>query len=1061
MAWVKINSVTESTRSEIFAAIAAQAASYPDRIAVSVGTDALTYIELLNELQSVGVQLRDALRKSSGVLILMTENAIDHIICMVATLEAGHYYLPLDPETPIPRVIELIEHTGAAALFAAPETIGRLLSVLNIGRRCSVGRNRKGFSSELAFLQNQSGSRLSSGLTGSGCVICTSGSTATPKVVAIAESSIINHVNAFQKMLGTGSDDRIPVISSISFSLSITPIFLGLTNGSELAFPQVSRRPDARLLASMAADPRSTALKTVPSLLKRFYRLAHRGDMSFAHLRAIILSGEPVDMDLVHSWRKLYPKTRIIISYGCTEAFAATAYEVPAEIAAMTGPFVPLGRAQPNIRTFVMVDGGRVAVPGALGEICVNGANLCLGYLERGQLRPPVLATIHDNEQTCSVYKTGDLGIMWPDGILSFVGRADQTIKINGNRLSPEEVENALNQAPGVVASAVRKERIDGRERLSCFLEAGESGVDIRAIRSFAASRLPGYMLPHMYHCVQSIPRLPSGKIDRLRVVRLTGERLLSTSVNQTTQEFVAQTILEIWREILRLEEIGLEDKFDELGGDSLGFLDMLLEVERKLHVHIPTSLVLSEMTVRSLTNEIRALSEDLLPTVLNASTLRVINSPRFTNPCQWRWNDQCRVVSCRRKAAYNLTYSQQTSLNRPDGGRTYFTFVRIILRNHLREDALFSALIHLIRRHEMLLTVLDEASLTQCPLEVSADLVVPSFDLTGAGLVELNEIISQIYAEPFELSHWPLFRAAIFHLNNHTEFVLQLSHMVVDLFGVHTLTEELIALYEYYVDQNRPLRLTPAMNNQTYVSELESLRYSDDVVQRECTQIRDYLLCVQNTKVLPRFEQLRNPGSGTEQVLPIILDKQPDTYLLLACYAWTLADWIDIEKVPIRVGTPARGYREFRHNYLRLVTKGNDHLSIVLDRQSAESVEAWSDQIRQIMDRYRTDSINCDKIICLNGKSIEPAGIFSFGPLGSFTTAASSDGTISSVPRPLWGIHSFGSAATGNLKVGLFTFRDQGKTRIHLHGKGVVQEAFLQLSESLASTCRTAGLAL
>src|SRR5207244_3600979 len=120
----------------------------------------------------------------------------------------------------------------------------------------------------------------------------------------------------------------------------------------------------------------------------------------------------------------------------------------------------------------------------------------------------------------------------------------DQALKINGHRISPEEIESALNEVPGVASAAIRKERVKGRERLACFLEAEECVLDVRSIRNFVASRLPGYMIPRVYHRVESIPRLASGKLDRVSVERLTGERLLSTSVDRTTDDVVAESIL-------------------------------------------------------------------------------------------------------------------------------------------------------------------------------------------------------------------------------------------------------------------------------------------------------------------------------------------------------------------------------------------------------------------------------------------------------------------------------------------------------------------------------------
>jgi hypothetical protein len=187
---------------------------------------------------------------------------------------------------------------------------------------------------------------------------------------------------------------------------------------------------------------------------------------------------------------------------------------------------------------------------------------------------------------------------------------------------------------------------------------------------------------------------------------------------------------------------------------------------------------------------------------------------------------------------------------------------------------------------------------------------------------------------------------------------------------------------------------------------------------------------------------------------------KEPEAYTLLACYAASLASWLDASEVPIRVGTPGRSYRQFRRHYLRLVSKGNDHLCVVA-RPEHGNLAAIRYGVRESLDDRRRNSVNCDKIrtVYATTKPTEPPGLFTFGPLGNFTAAASADRRIESVPRPLWGLASFGQAAAGDLKIGLFTFREGSTTRVHVHGNGVSEGAFLEFADLLASNCRDAGL--
>jgi amino acid adenylation domain-containing protein len=557
--------------------VEAQAVRTPDAVAVEAGSVRLTYAELIGRASRLAHRLREAGAGPESIVGLSAERSPDLIVGMLAILQAGAAYLPLDPAYPPDRLDLMLEDSGATILVAPPSSpLARdIQGVLRIS-----------FEDSTASLEHVpplpgDGRGWERGPGGEGLpayVIYTSGSTGRPKGVVVPHRAISSFTRAARDTYGVGPGDRVLQFASISFDTSAEEIWPALTTGATLVL-----RPDdmATSIPHFLRESERLGITLLDLPTAFWHELAvgmdtdpEAGSLGLPRgLRLVIIGGEEALADRLAAWRRrVPPSVRLVNTYGPTES---TIVATRRELAGFGAGTVPIGRPIPGARAYLLDRFFEPVPPGVRGELWIGGAGVARGYLKRPDLTAErFIPDPFGGEPGARLYRTGDLGVLRPDGDLVFAGRADRQLKVRGYRIEPGEIEAALRLHPDLHDAAVDARGPSDVRRLVAWVVPRE-GVPVEAapdssdLRAFLRGRLPDPMLPAAFMAVAALPLTPSGKVDRRALPEPTEARSDAAGWAEP-QTGLERTIAGIFRELLRVDRVGLNDNFFDLGGHSL-----------------------------------------------------------------------------------------------------------------------------------------------------------------------------------------------------------------------------------------------------------------------------------------------------------------------------------------------------------------------------------------------------------------------------------------------------------------------------------------------------------
>ncbi|MFD7257616.1 amino acid adenylation domain-containing protein [Streptomyces sp. NPDC059874] len=558
--------------------IRAHAAKTPDAPAVTDDTGTLGYAQLVGRAGALSRHLT-----GTGPVALLTEPGRDFVTAEVAVLGAGRAFVPLDPGAPLPRLTALLRDSGAGFVLtdaahrdlaeqaAAAAGDGVPLPVREIGTEQDAPDALPpvlGGPQDLAY------------------VIYTSGSTGKPKGAMVQRGGMVNHLLAKVEELSLDGSDALVHNAPVTFDVTVWQTLTTLLVGGRVrAFSRAEASDPDALFTTIGAEG-LTVLEVVPSLLRATLDVwdAAGSAPELPALRWMISNGEALPAELCTRWFARYPGIALANLYGPTEcsddvthAYARTA----GALDAMAAPIVPIGRPLRNTRLHVLGDDLTPVPRGVRGELYISGAGVGRGYL--GDPRRTAVTFLPDPfaGDGSRMYRTGDLVELRPDGQLAFVGRRDHQVKIRGQRIELGEVESALRALPGVadaVAAAVTDPA--GHKRLVGYLEP-ESGVvlDTPALRALLAGRLPEALVPTVLLTLDALPLTAHGKVDRkaLPAPDLGGPQA-AVRAARTPEEGILCAVL---AEVLGLPEVGVDDGFFALGGDSISSIQVVSRARR------------------------------------------------------------------------------------------------------------------------------------------------------------------------------------------------------------------------------------------------------------------------------------------------------------------------------------------------------------------------------------------------------------------------------------------------------------------------------------------------
>ncbi|HET8706855.1 MAG TPA: amino acid adenylation domain-containing protein, partial [Pseudomonadales bacterium] len=566
--------------------IEAQVSKTPQAIAVKQGLVSLTYADLNNQANQLAHHLIKIGAKVNSRIGICLDRSIEMMVAVLAVLKAGAAYVPMDTQYPEARLQHILEDAEVPVLITQ-RCVASRFNEYN-GHQIIMDGPEKPWCSELISnlsLQADSNDMI--------YVIYTSGSTGLPKGAAVKHSGEINLLNWYCKDFALGNSDKTLIISAFGFDLTQKNLFAVLTQGGTVVLPECQEYdPDA--IIKTIQQEQITLINCAPSA---FYPLveSHAHFAALTSLRYLFLGGEPIRIDALKAWlADANCRCQLVNSYGPTECTDVVSYY---RVDPRIEENLPIGFPIHNTQLYVLDEALRPVPPGLIGEVCVTGAGVGLGYLKRDELNAEKF--VSNPFGGGRLYRTGDLGRYRADGAIEYIGRKDFQVKIRGLRIELGEIEYALKQVQGVRDSLV----LVNDQRLIAYVlsDAYYSEADWRPV---LAKHVPDYMVPNVLITVKAWPLTPNGKIDR---------KALPQPDAATQREYVAprdnieQRLADIWADVIGVAKVGIFDNFFEIGGNSLIAARAIAKLRQEFEIEIPLRALFEMHTIADIAAYISA----------------------------------------------------------------------------------------------------------------------------------------------------------------------------------------------------------------------------------------------------------------------------------------------------------------------------------------------------------------------------------------------------------------------------------------------------------------------
>ncbi|MFE9674083.1 amino acid adenylation domain-containing protein [Streptomyces sp. NPDC006259] len=774
---------------------AARAAATPDAPALTADGTTWSYRELDERSNRVARALIARGVGPEDVVAVALPRSADLVLALLGVLKSGAAYAAVDPDYPPARIAYMLQDAAPKLLITsstagittdtdhllidAPEFLADADADADAAADpdpdpdpAADDRRPVGADERLRPLEP-------------GCpayLTYTSGSTGRPKGVITSHENVVRLFTATRDQLGHGPDDVWTLFHSAAFDFSVWEIWGALLHGGRLVVVpfEVSRAPQRFL--RLLADERVTVLSQTPSA---FYQLM-AADQELPEvgrrlrLRTVVFGGEALQPARLDDWRRRHGTTgpALVNMYGITET---TVHVTHVELGPEHGPDSVIGVPLADLTVHLLDERLRPVPVGAIGEMYVHGPGLARGYLGRPGLTAHRFVADPHGRPGLRMYRTGDLARRDPAGRLTFVGRADDQIKVRGFRIEPGEIEAALAECPGVALAAVaRTEEREDDQRLVAFVVA-EDGADPgpEEIKEAVRARLPEYMVPGRIVRLDALPLTANGKLDRAALTAATNPAPAPADGALSSRLDIMRALFAL---VLDEPEVGPDDDFFDLGGHSV----------------LATALITRIRSTFSAEIDLRVLFDDPTPRAVAAA----LDDAGLGRPP---------LVARERPADLDASFAQRRMwfLQQMDGPGCAYNIPSVLrIDGPLDAAALSAALGDVVARHESLRTVLPyvDGRLLQRVLPT----VAPALHATPVTEAELEERLAAGARRAFDLAVEPPLRAELFTTGAGAHvLLLVLHHSACDATSMRLLARDLERAYAARVTGRAP-RLDP-----------------------------------------------------------------------------------------------------------------------------------------------------------------------------------------------------------------------------------------------------------
>ena len=562
-------------------------ANTPHRIAASCGAEHWTFERLDQASNLIARALEHLAPTPDHVVAVAMDRGLPWMATMLACFKVGCAYLPLDLEHPEERIASILSRSECSILIAGDAVIADKMAragALAATLRTDVSREVRLLLADRILREPLDAGPPTRTVSPSNLayVIFTSGSTGTPKGAMIEHGSMLNHLLSKVEDLGLTSRDVIAQNASQCFDISLWQLLAGLLVGARVVLYPNATIGDVETFFTAVRRDAISILEVVPSYLSVMLQLLERIPRPLEDLRSLLVTGEPVKVELVERWFAAYPAIPVINAYGPTEAADDICHHIMTE--APKSALVPVGKPIRNMNVYVLDERRELVPVGTGGEVCVSGVGVGRGYLNDAE-RTQAAFVEDPFRPGYRMYRTGDVGRWLPNGLLELAGRKDDQIKLRGYRIETGEIEGALQKCEDVKEAAVLPDRKNAT--LVAFV-VSERELDTQRLRGELARHLPDYMIPSRFVRLSALPLTAHGKVAKQKLVaHLAGLGDHASHLQPLTGP-TERDLARLWAQVLKIDvsRIGSNSDFFELGGHSLKAMELSLRADDSFSIN-------------------------------------------------------------------------------------------------------------------------------------------------------------------------------------------------------------------------------------------------------------------------------------------------------------------------------------------------------------------------------------------------------------------------------------------------------------------------------------------
>ncbi len=595
-----------------------QASRSPDRTALVYEKSTLTYGELDAKSNQLAHFLQESGIKRGDAVAISVNRSLDMAVGLYGILKAGATYVPIDPLLPSNRIHYMLLDSKAKLLLVNSESRELLPIAIDEELIVSIDGHFIDYAkSKIDLLIDPQDVAY---------ILYTSGSTGQPKGVAYTHAGSINFLLWAQSYMPLEYSDNVMQKTPFGFDVSVWELFWPLYNGARMTIIPSGKHADPTFLSKVIEDEGISVMNFVPSMLQMF--LDEKSDNNCDSLRLLIVAGEAMTPALCeHAYEKL--SARIINLYGPTEAGAVSYWDCEAYERLNN---IPIGRPCDNFQLYILDTDLKPVPPMVVGELYIAGEfGLAQGYVGKSDLTAENFIPNPFSASGERMYKTGDNCRFKDNGEIEYLGRNDFQVKIRGVRIEIQEIETSLSAHPGVADCAVLALKEESEIQLVAFVKPKTNLFNDRELRSYLNQRLPLTMIPNHFITVEEFKTTINGKKDRKELTRLfEGREKTATAPESPIQDPEGMKLAEIWREVLKIDSVGLNSDFFDCGGNSFQTVKLLARIDEVFNVSLTIPAVFMNRTLGEQLELIQSgenlkSQKSLLPLAANEKPLLVL----------------------------------------------------------------------------------------------------------------------------------------------------------------------------------------------------------------------------------------------------------------------------------------------------------------------------------------------------------------------------------------------------------------------------------------------------